>query len=83
MTPIDLSSAVAPCNIDAVPKLLSEVAQAGDAFSKAGEASVVPRLNLLSKVRELAHALETPREIKIQHVWAQASQKCPDNRYAS
>lgn len=71
--PIGLETVVNPSNNDAIPKLLSEVANGGEALSKAGDASLVPRLELLAKVRELARALETPREIMIQHVWAQAS----------
>ncbi|KAI1872075.1 uncharacterized protein JN550_004278 [Neoarthrinium moseri] len=67
MAPIGLESAIAPSNIDAVPNLLAEVASAGDALSKAGDDSLAPRLELLEKARELARALETPREMMIQH----------------
>lgn len=69
----NLVSAVTPTNIAGVPKLLEEVASAGNGLSKAGEESSVPRLELLAKARELARSLETPREIMIQHLWAQAS----------
>jgi hypothetical protein len=75
-----LETAIAPSNLAAVPELLSEIASAGDALSKAGDASLAQRLELLAKARELARALETPREIMIQHVWAQASQESPDNK---
>ncbi|KAI6087250.1 S-adenosyl-L-methionine-dependent methyltransferase [Hypoxylon rubiginosum] len=71
MAPIDVVSAIAPTNIGAVPKLLSEVASAGEALSEAGHDSVVARRELLAKARELTRALETPREIMIQQVWAQ------------
>ncbi|KAI0469327.1 S-adenosyl-L-methionine-dependent methyltransferase [Xylaria cf. heliscus] len=71
MADMDLESAVAPTNIGAVPKLLSDVAKAGDALSKAGDYSVVARRELLAKARELTRALETPREIMIKQVWAQ------------
>lgn len=81
--PIGFETAVNPSNIDAVPKLLSEVASAGNALSKAGDASLVSRLELLAKTRELVHALETPREVMIQHVWAQASRKYPHNELHS
>lgn len=73
MAPIDVVSAIAPTNIGAVPKLLSEVASAGEALSEAGHDSVVARRELLAKARELTRALETPREIMIQQVWAQVS----------
>ncbi|KAI1744869.1 S-adenosyl-L-methionine-dependent methyltransferase [Xylaria scruposa] len=71
MASIDVAYAVAPTNIGAVPKLLSEVASAGHALSKAGDGSIIARRELLAKARELTRALETPREIMIQQVWAQ------------
>ncbi|KAI1246516.1 hypothetical protein MGN70_013416 [Eutypa lata] len=70
MTTPDLSSAIAPTDIDAVPKLLSEIATAGHAFSEVG-GSIVTRRELLMKTRELVRALESPRDIMIRHVWAQ------------
>ncbi|RYP75441.1 hypothetical protein DL771_002326 [Monosporascus sp. 5C6A] len=69
----DLKTVVAPCKSDAVPNLLAEVAAAGDAFTKAGDKATAERLALLKKTRELTHALETPREIMIQHLWADPS----------
>lgn len=75
MAPSNVISAIAPTNIGAVPKLLSEVASAGDALSKTDYDSVVARRELLAKARELTRALETPREIMIQQVWAQASRE--------
>ncbi|KAI1121653.1 S-adenosyl-L-methionine-dependent methyltransferase [Nemania abortiva] len=71
MATTDIASVVAPTDTGAVPKLLSEVISAGVTFSKADNDSVVARRELLVKLRELTHALETPREIMIQHVWAQ------------
>ncbi|KAI0407836.1 S-adenosyl-L-methionine-dependent methyltransferase [Xylaria palmicola] len=71
-----IRDSVTPTNIDAVPKLLSEVASAGHAFSNTrDDDSVVARQELLAKARALTRALETPRDIMIQQVWAQASQK--------
>ncbi|GAW13450.1 hypothetical protein ANO14919_028360 [Xylariales sp. No.14919] len=58
MATFDVESAVTPTNIDAVPKLLSEVAAASQAFSTTGDDVVVAR-------RELPRALGTPREIMI------------------
>lgn len=73
-SPADLETVIAPCKSDAVPKLLAEVTAAGDAFSKAGgDKATAERLALLKKTRELTHALETPREIMIQHLWADVS----------
>lgn len=68
-------SPVDPSNIRAVARLLLEVASAGDTFSTADDAALAPRLELLAKARELVHALETRREIMIQHLWAQASRE--------
>ncbi|KAI8632195.1 S-adenosyl-L-methionine-dependent methyltransferase [Xylariaceae sp. FL1651] len=66
----DLSWAIAPTKINAVPKLLSEIAAAGQAFSSTGD-SIAARRELLVKARELTRALESPRDIMIRHVWAQ------------
>lgn len=77
--PNSVETAVKPSNVDAVPKLLSEVALAGDTFSKTSDSSLVPRLELLEKARKLVHALGTPREIMVQHLWAQVSRTYPDN----
>lgn len=78
MASISIESAVTPANIDAIPKLLHEVASAGDSFNRIGNDSLVARLELLAKARELARALETPREVMIQQVWAQVSWQCSD-----
>lgn len=83
MAPIDVSSVITPTNIGAVPKLLSEVASAGEALSKEGNDSITARRELLAKTRELTRALETPREIMIQQIWAQVSQEHPDDRCIS
>jgi uncharacterized protein YjgD (DUF1641 family) len=77
--PIGFETAVKPSNIDAIPKLLSEIASAANALPKADDDSLVSRLELLAKARELVHALETPREVMIQHCWAQVGYECPDN----
>ncbi|KAK7908962.1 S-adenosyl-L-methionine-dependent methyltransferase [Apiospora marii] len=66
----DLSTAIAPTNSDAVPKLLSEIATTGDAYSKASN-SILARRELLAKARELVRALESPRDMMLQHVWSQ------------
>lgn len=78
-THIGFETVINPSNIDAVPKILSEVASAGTALSKDDNDSLTSRLELLAKARELVHALETPREAMIQHLWAQASQIYPYN----
>ncbi len=81
--PIGFETVVNPSDIDAVPKLLSEVASAGNSLFKGGDVSLVSRLELLAKARELVHALETPREVMIQHVWTQASRRFSDNELHS
>ncbi|KAI1111585.1 S-adenosyl-L-methionine-dependent methyltransferase [Nemania sp. NC0429] len=70
MTHPEDASAVAPTDIDAVPKLLSDLAAAGRALTEANY-SVVARRELLAKTRELTRALETPREMMVQHNWVQ------------
>lgn len=75
MTPLDPAVVIAPSDLDAVPRLLSEVANAGEALSKAGKGAVAPRLDLIAKARKLVHALETPRETMIQLLWADVSQR--------
>lgn len=59
-------------NLDAIPKLLSEVASNGEAFFKNTD-SIEQRLQLLAKAQELVCALETPRETMLKHIWTEAS----------
>ncbi|KAI0158284.1 S-adenosyl-L-methionine-dependent methyltransferase [Xylariaceae sp. FL1272] len=73
MTLSDVSVAVAPSNIDAVPNLLEAVASAAGVFTKQGGNTVIARRQFLTKLRDLTHALETPREMMVQHCWAQPS----------
>ncbi|KAH9905020.1 S-adenosyl-L-methionine-dependent methyltransferase [Xylariomycetidae sp. FL2044] len=68
----DISTAIAPTNSDAVPKLLSEIATAGHGYTEAS-GSIVARRELLAKARELVRALESPRDTMLQHVWSQPS----------
>lgn len=73
MDPADHASAIAPCNSAAVSQLLSEVSAAGLDFVSQDHESLASRMELLAKVRQLERALETPREVMIQHVWTQPS----------
>jgi deferrochelatase/peroxidase EfeB len=66
---VDVSIAIEPNDIEAVPALLKEITQAFDAFTT----SIGEREDLLAKCRTLVQALETPRETMIYHCWAHAS----------
>jgi hypothetical protein len=78
--PIGIQTAINPSNIDAVPELLAEVTSAGSTLFEAGGVSLKLRLEMLAKARELVHALETPREAMIQHLWAQVCWPCSTKR---
>lgn len=64
---IDLSSATRPSNIDDVPRLLEEVNSLQSNMEGGGETA---RHELVNKVRTLGQALQTPRELMVQHTWA-------------
>lgn len=73
MAPLDPAVVIAPSDLDAVPRLLSEVAAGGEALFKAEGGALAPRLDLIAKARKLVNALETPRETMIQLLWADVS----------
>jgi hypothetical protein len=75
MASIRSSPAVLPGNISAVPQLLSEIAARGDDLQSGGDVALEPRLELLSKARELVAALETPRETMIRDIWTEVSNR--------
>jgi hypothetical protein len=66
-SPVDVSIATEPNNLEAVPTLLKEITESFDAFIT----SNVGRTDLLAKCRTLVQSLETPRETMIYHCWAQ------------
>lgn len=67
-TPIDVSIAISPNNIDAVPDLVKEINASAEALATDGDAA---RHELIIKARSLVQALETPRETMVKHTWAQ------------
>ena len=67
-TPIDVSTALSPNDIDAVPDLVKEIQASTDALATSGDEA---RHELVIKARSLVQALETPRETMIKHCWAQ------------
>jgi hypothetical protein len=71
MASIKSSPAVLPGNISAVPQILSDIAARGRDLQSAGDVALKPRLELLSKARELVAALETPRETMIRDIWTE------------
>lgn len=67
--PVDVSVALAPNDIDAVPRLLEEITAGVAALKTGGD---LARHELAIKARAMVQALETPRETMIKHCWAQA-----------
>lgn len=65
---VDVSVALAPCNIGGVPKLVEEISCLTASATSGDEAA---RLELAEKARSLVRSLETPRETMIKHCWAQ------------
>jgi hypothetical protein len=72
MDSLDVASVVLPNDLDAVPSLVSDISAKGETLAQTKDATLIPRLELLAKVRELERALQTPREMMIQHLWAEA-----------
>jgi hypothetical protein len=65
---VDISVAISPNDIAAVPSLLEEITADFDTLSISGEDA---RKGLILKARALVQSLETPREIMTKHCWAQ------------
>lgn len=64
----DLSIALQPCDLDAVPDYVEQINKLG---TQVAEGNVQSRFDLLKAARGLVNALETPRETMIKHCWAQ------------
>lgn len=69
--PVDLSLATQPGDINAVTGLIQELSQLQKSLESGGENT---RHDMLVKARTLIHSLQTPREIMIQHTWADVGQ---------
>jgi hypothetical protein len=67
---VDLSLATRPSDIDAVTGLIQELSELQKGLKYGGENT---RHDMLAKARTLVHSLQTPREIMIQHTWADVS----------
>jgi hypothetical protein len=65
---VDESIAVKANDINAVPRLLEEIATLGKALTQDRAPN---RRQLLESVRSLNFALETPREAMIRYCWSQ------------
>lgn len=63
----DLTAAARSSNIDGVSRLLEEVNRLHSNLERGGE---VARHELVNKVRTLGQVLQTPRELMVQHTWA-------------
>ena len=64
---VDLSFATRPGNIDAVGDLVQELSTLQRDLNH-GDENI--RQTMLVKARTLVHSLQTPREIMVQHTWA-------------
>jgi hypothetical protein len=64
---VDLSLATRPGDIDAVTGLIQELSELQKGLENGDENT---RHEMLVKARSLVHSLQTPREIMIQHTWA-------------
>ncbi|CAJ2508351.1 Uu.00g133770.m01.CDS01 [Anthostomella pinea] len=69
MSPVDVSVALAPADLQAVPKLLEDMTKD---LGKLNAEDQEARHEFLLKARTLVQSLETPRETMIKHCWAQA-----------
>jgi hypothetical protein len=65
---VDVSIASNPCDIDAVPGLLTDISNLGNNVLENDRKT---RLELLQKARDLVCALETPRETMLKHCGGQ------------
>ncbi|KPM45247.1 hypothetical protein AK830_g1290 [Neonectria ditissima] len=64
---VDLASATRPSDIEAVPQLIEEINALQKNLDVGGEET---RHEMLIKARSLVQSLQTPREIMLQHTWA-------------
>ncbi|KAM0471099.1 hypothetical protein ACHAP7_009216 [Fusarium lateritium] len=64
---VDLSLATRPGDIDTVAGLIKQLSELQTGLENGGENA---RHDMLVKARNLVHSLQTPREIMIQHTWA-------------
>ncbi|KAL4917428.1 O-methyltransferase [Aspergillus aurantiobrunneus] len=67
-SPVDISIAKSPCNIQEAPKILKHIEQGiNDLAARDDE----HRKEVLIRCRALVQALETPRETMVDHCWGQ------------
>lgn len=69
--PVDVSIAINPNNLEAVPGLVREINEGVKTLATGGHEA---RHELIVKARSLMLALEAPRETMIKHCWAQVRQ---------
>lgn len=67
---VDLSLATRPNNPDAVPNLIDEISALSKNLGAGGEET---RHELFLKARTLVQSISTPRELMLQHTWADVS----------
>lgn len=71
---VDVSTALCPCDADAVPGILEAMLGHREQLHIQEEKT---RIALLAKARDLVRALESPRETMVKHLWAQVSSESP------
>lgn len=69
-SPVDISVATRPNNIEAVPSLLRDIIEDVNSLKTGTDED---RKGILVKCRTLIRALETPRETMVNHCWGQVS----------
>lgn len=67
---LDLSIAIHPSDLAAVPALVKTIVKEAESLTPGDDAA---RHALLINARSLVQALETPRETMIKHAWAQVT----------
>lgn len=70
---IDLSIATQPNNLGDVPRLIEELGALQRSLEAGGNDA---RHDMFLKARSLVQSLSTPRELMVQHTWADVS-PCP------
>lgn len=71
---VDLSLATRPNNADALPQLIEQISELSKNLQAGGEET---RHELFLKARSLVQAISTPRELMVQHTWADVGYPSP------
>lgn len=72
---VDLSVATRPSDPETVLRLVEDINALSKNLTDGGEST---RHELFIKARSLVQSLQTPRELMLQHTWADVSRACRD-----